>query len=308
MPLASGTATAARPGARISIAPTNRGTRGVRARFKRSPKPRSCSAVLTSPWRRSAKRTRSGADFLAAGQPASSVTGRRGDMVSADRVRRRPDRRRVPRARRGNRRTTLLGARGPDREVVCRRQRRWRQHVRREDRQNVRRNRRADRRQGQSQRGRRVDDRIASWRCKVSPAMPRRCRTFAIARSECAAGVAGHASPDAREFAGQAANGSCSARAQRTRRSPKRLRVAGPITLTYWPAANPVEVRLATKLADSWNAENPDVQVRVQPLPAGRSSEEVLLAAIVAKATPDVSSNVSSALLARLVRATASCG
>jgi multiple sugar transport system substrate-binding protein len=77
----------------------------------------------------------------------------------------------------------------------------------------------------------------------------------------------------------------------------------GPITLTYWPAANPVEVRLATRLVASWNAEHPDVQVRVQPLPAGRSSEEVLLAAIVAHATPDVSSNVSSALLARLVRA-----
>jgi multiple sugar transport system substrate-binding protein len=78
---------------------------------------------------------------------------------------------------------------------------------------------------------------------------------------------------------------------------------ATPITLTYWPAANPVETRLATRLAAQWNAENPGVQVRVQPLPAGRSSEEVLLAAIVAKATPDVSSNVSSALLARLVRA-----
>jgi multiple sugar transport system substrate-binding protein len=77
----------------------------------------------------------------------------------------------------------------------------------------------------------------------------------------------------------------------------------GPITLTYWPAANPVEVRLATRLVASWNAEHPDIQVRVQPLPAGRSSEEVLLAAIVARATPDVSSNVSSALLARLVRA-----
>jgi multiple sugar transport system substrate-binding protein len=75
------------------------------------------------------------------------------------------------------------------------------------------------------------------------------------------------------------------------------------ITLTYWPAANPAETRLATRLAAQWNSENPDVQVRVQPLPAGRSSEEVLLAAIVAKATPDVSSNVSSALLARLVRA-----
>jgi multiple sugar transport system substrate-binding protein len=78
---------------------------------------------------------------------------------------------------------------------------------------------------------------------------------------------------------------------------------APPITLTYWPAANPPETRLATRLAAQWNAENPDVQVRVQPLPAGRSSEEVLLAAIVAKATPDISSNVSSALLARLVRA-----
>jgi multiple sugar transport system substrate-binding protein len=76
-----------------------------------------------------------------------------------------------------------------------------------------------------------------------------------------------------------------------------------PIVLTYWPAANPTEVRLANVLTDQWNRDNPDVQVRVQPLPAGRSTEEVLLAAIVARATPDVSSNVSSALLARLVRA-----
>jgi multiple sugar transport system substrate-binding protein len=78
---------------------------------------------------------------------------------------------------------------------------------------------------------------------------------------------------------------------------------ATPITLTYWPAANPPETRLAMRLSEQWNREHPDVQVRVQPLPAGRSTEEVLLAAIVARATPDVSSNVSSALLARLVRA-----
>jgi multiple sugar transport system substrate-binding protein len=80
-------------------------------------------------------------------------------------------------------------------------------------------------------------------------------------------------------------------------------KAAPPITLTYWPAANPAETRLAIHLVTQWNAENPDVQVRVQPLPAGRSSEEVLLAAIVARATPDISSNVSSALLARLIRA-----
>ena len=83
----------------------------------------------------------------------------------------------------------------------------------------------------------------------------------------------------------------------------KRVRIVAPVTLTYWPAANPIEVRVAEQLVKQWNAENPDVQVRVQPLPAGRSTEEVLLAAIVAKSTPDVSSNVSSALLARLVRA-----
>ncbi len=109
--------------------------------------------------------------------------------------------------------------------------------------------------------------------------------------------------PDSREFEGPAGDrlllrygpsGVEIARAGRT---------APPITLTYWPAANPPETRLAMRLTAQWNAENPDVQVRVQPLPAGRSSEEVLLAAIVAKATPDVSSNVSSALLARLVRA-----
>jgi len=93
----------------------------------------------------------------------------------------------------------------------------------------------------------------------------------------------------------------------RTTSSPPKAqpvaKVTAPITLTYWPAANPAETRLAMRLTAQWNAENPDVQVRAQPLPAGRSSEEVLLAAIVAKATPDVSSNVSSALLARLVRA-----
>jgi multiple sugar transport system substrate-binding protein len=108
--------------------------------------------------------------------------------------------------------------------------------------------------------------------------------------------------PDAREFVGP--------RGEKliVRRQPLGVGITesrgrGPITLTYWPAANPLETRLATRLAAQWNAEHADEQVRVQPLPAGRSSEEVLLAAIVARATPDVSSNVSSALLARLVRA-----
>ena len=110
--------------------------------------------------------------------------------------------------------------------------------------------------------------------------------------------------PERREFAGSGAERVVIRRAANgTVGLERNASTTTPIMLTYWPAANPPETRLAMRLAKQWNAENPDVQVQVQPLPAGRSSEEVLLAAIVAKATPDVSSNVSSALLARLVRA-----
>lgn len=109
--------------------------------------------------------------------------------------------------------------------------------------------------------------------------------------------------PDRREYVGPGDHRIAVRRGARGLEIEPALSGAPPIVLTYWPAANPDETRLATRLVAQWNAEHPGVQVRMQPLPAGRSSEEVLLAAIVAKATPDVSSNVSSALLARLVRA-----
>jgi multiple sugar transport system substrate-binding protein len=80
---------------------------------------------------------------------------------------------------------------------------------------------------------------------------------------------------------------------------------AAPVRLTYWPAASPVEVELARELAASWNQDHPDIQVSVQPIPAGRTSEEVLLAAIVSRSTPDVCSNITAPLLARLHRARA---
>jgi hypothetical protein len=48
-------------------------------------------------------------------------------------------------------------------------------------------------------------------------------------------------------------------------------------------AANPEETRLANLLAAQWNRENPSVQVRSAAASAGRSTEEVLLAAIVAE-------------------------
>lgn len=77
----------------------------------------------------------------------------------------------------------------------------------------------------------------------------------------------------------------------------------GVVRLTYWSSQNPQELALAQTLVARWNAENPGVQVTLQPIPAGQSSEEVLLAAIVGKTTPDVCSNVWPGILADFVRA-----
>ncbi|HEY9165520.1 MAG TPA: extracellular solute-binding protein [Candidatus Kryptonia bacterium] len=64
------------------------------------------------------------------------------------------------------------------------------------------------------------------------------------------------------------------------------------IDLTYWAAPNPEEIELANKLVAEWNESHPDVVVHMQPLPVNLSSEEVLMAAIAAKTTPDVCSNI----------------
>ncbi len=77
----------------------------------------------------------------------------------------------------------------------------------------------------------------------------------------------------------------------------------GIVRLVYWSSQNPQERELARVLTEKWNAENPGVQVTVQPLPAGQSSEEVLLAAIVAGTTPDVCSNIWPGILSDFVRA-----
>jgi len=79
---------------------------------------------------------------------------------------------------------------------------------------------------------------------------------------------------------------------------------AGEIArLTYWSAQNPGERKLAEMLVAEWNASHPAIQVTVQPLPAGQSSEEVLLAAVAAGTTPDVCSNIWPGIVQDFVRA-----
>lgn len=86
---------------------------------------------------------------------------------------------------------------------------------------------------------------------------------------------------------------------------------SGPATdsrhdgLIYWPAANAQEIELATLAAREWNTLHPRIPVTVQPIPESQSTEEVLLAAIVGKTTPDVCSNIWPGVVGQFVRARA---
>ena len=62
--------------------------------------------------------------------------------------------------------------------------------------------------------------------------------------------------------------------------------------LIYWSSNNQDEIKFARSVVSDWNANNPDHQVHSQPVPEGQSSEEVILAAVVGKTTPDIYSNM----------------
>jgi len=73
--------------------------------------------------------------------------------------------------------------------------------------------------------------------------------------------------------------------------------------LVYWSAANVQEVELAEKLTEIWNEGHPQVRVVHLPIPESRSSEEVLLAAVAARTTPDVCSAIWPGVVEQFVRA-----
>jgi multiple sugar transport system substrate-binding protein len=62
--------------------------------------------------------------------------------------------------------------------------------------------------------------------------------------------------------------------------------------LTFWSSNNPYEIAHAIEVVSEWNKTNPDWKIKHQAIPEGRSSEEVMLSAIVSKTTPDIYSNL----------------
>lgn len=63
-------------------------------------------------------------------------------------------------------------------------------------------------------------------------------------------------------------------------------------TLTYWSSSNPEEMLFAQTSIDKWNNGHPDHQIKFQPVPEGSSSEEIILASVVGKTTPDIYANM----------------
>lgn len=63
-------------------------------------------------------------------------------------------------------------------------------------------------------------------------------------------------------------------------------------SLTYWSSNNPEEMTFAKRYVEVWNTTHPEAQIHFQPIPEGQSSEEVILAAVVGKTTPDIYANM----------------
>ena len=62
--------------------------------------------------------------------------------------------------------------------------------------------------------------------------------------------------------------------------------------LVYWSSSNPEEMAFAQHYIELWNKDHIDSPITFQPVPEGQSSEEVILAAVVGKTTPDIYSNM----------------
>ncbi len=61
--------------------------------------------------------------------------------------------------------------------------------------------------------------------------------------------------------------------------------------LVFWCSNNNQEIKLCTAFTSAWNNYTSD-KVHMQPIPEGQSSEEVILAAVVGKTTPDIYANM----------------
>jgi multiple sugar transport system substrate-binding protein len=62
--------------------------------------------------------------------------------------------------------------------------------------------------------------------------------------------------------------------------------------LLFWCSNNSQEIKLCSSITQKWNTSHASNKIHLQPIPEGQSSEEVILAAVVGKTTPDIYGNM----------------
>lgn len=62
--------------------------------------------------------------------------------------------------------------------------------------------------------------------------------------------------------------------------------------LTFWCSNNAGEITFARELTERWQKQRPGKPLQYQPIPEGQSSEEIILASVVGKTTPDIYANM----------------
>ena len=62
--------------------------------------------------------------------------------------------------------------------------------------------------------------------------------------------------------------------------------------LIFWCSNNAGEIAFAKEFTNQWQKQRPDKPLRYQPVPEGQSSEEIILASVVGKTTPDIYANM----------------
>ncbi|RLD30756.1 MAG: ABC transporter substrate-binding protein [Bacteroidetes bacterium] len=67
-------------------------------------------------------------------------------------------------------------------------------------------------------------------------------------------------------------------------------------TITYWSSNASQEILFSDFFADKWNEQHSE-KIVCQPIPEGQSSEEVIMAAVVGRTTPDIYANMWQGLV-----------
>ncbi len=72
---------------------------------------------------------------------------------------------------------------------------------------------------------------------------------------------------------------------------------ASSVTLLFWESTNAQEKAFTDPVVAAWNRSHPAIQIKIQDIPAGNSTEEVFASAIAAHKTPDITNNLLPAVV-----------